>query len=68
MVAAALATGDLRLYAGCHVASWDAGEPELKQIREFLDVTWSENQEDFEEQSIDELLSDDNLAFTIPGI
>ncbi len=49
VVAAALATGDLRLYANCHLASWDAGEPELEQIREFLDATWSENlQEDCE--------------------
>jgi hypothetical protein len=61
IVAAALATGHLRLYANCHVASWDASEPELEQIREFLDATWSENQNDFEEYSIDELLGDDNL-------
>jgi hypothetical protein len=63
IVAAALATGSLRLYASCHVASWDASEPELEQIREFLDAAWSESQNDFEEYSIDDLLNDDNLAF-----
>lgn len=69
VVAAALATGDLRLYASCHVASWDAGGQELEQIREFLDATWSENQqEDFEEFSIDELLSNETLAFTYTGV
>ncbi|MGO9512875.1 MAG: hypothetical protein ACLP2F_04430 [Steroidobacteraceae bacterium] len=68
VVAAALATGDLRLYANCHLASWDAGVRELEQIREFLDATWTENQEDFEEYSIDELLDDDDLAFTCTGV
>ena len=37
VVAAALHTGDIRLYASCHVASWEASEAELAQIREFLD-------------------------------
>jgi len=64
IVATALATGSLRLYANCHVASWDAGESELEQIREFLDATWSESQNDFAEYSIDALLNDDDLAFT----
>jgi hypothetical protein len=68
IVAAALATGNLRLYANCHVASWNASEAELEKIREFLDVTWSESQNDFEEYSIDELLSDDNLTFTHPEL
>ena len=34
--------GDIRLYASCHVASWEASEAELAQIREFLDADWSE--------------------------
>jgi len=69
VVAAALATGDLRLYANCHLASWDAGEPELEQIREFLDATWSENlQEDFQELSIDDLLNNEKPAFTYTGV
>jgi len=63
IVAAALATGSLRLYSSCHAASWDASGPELEKIREFLDVAWSESQNDFEEYSIDDLLNDDNPAF-----
>ena len=68
VVAAALATGDLRLYSSCHLASWDAGELELGQIREFLDAAWSENQEeDLQEFSIDDLLNDEHPTFTYTG-
>jgi hypothetical protein len=38
VVADALHTGQIRLYAACHVAAWDASGPELEQIREYLDV------------------------------
>jgi hypothetical protein len=39
VIAAALDTGDIRLYASCHLASWEASDAELAQIREFLDST-----------------------------
>jgi hypothetical protein len=43
VVAHALDTGDIRLYSNCHLVSWDASESEIRQIRDFLDATWSEN-------------------------
>jgi hypothetical protein len=39
VIAAALDTGDIRLYASCHLASWEASDAELAQIREYLDST-----------------------------
>ena len=38
VVADALETGEIRLYANRHVASWDASASELAQIREFLEA------------------------------
>jgi hypothetical protein len=43
VLADALDCGDIRLYASCHVASWEASEAEIAQIGEFLDADWSEN-------------------------
>ena len=69
VVADALNTGDLRLYANCHLASWDASERELAQIREFLDATWSENlREAYQEFSLDDLCNQENLAFIYTGV
>jgi len=39
VIAAALDTGDIRLYASCHLASWEASDAELEKIREFLEST-----------------------------
>jgi hypothetical protein len=36
VVAEALQTLEIRLYASCHVASWHASERELAQIRQYL--------------------------------
>jgi hypothetical protein len=36
VVAEALQTLEIRLYANCHVASWHASERELAQIRQYL--------------------------------
>ena len=43
VVADAFDCGDIRLYASCHVASWEASEAEIAQIREFLDADRSES-------------------------
>jgi hypothetical protein len=43
VVADALDCGDIRLYASCHIASWEASDAEIAQIREFLDADCSEN-------------------------
>jgi hypothetical protein len=42
VVAEALQTLEMRLYANCHVTSWDASEAELAHLRKYLDVVWSE--------------------------
>jgi len=42
VVAEALQTLEMRLYANCHVTSWDASEAELAHLRKFLDVVWLE--------------------------
>jgi hypothetical protein len=42
VVVEALHTLEMRLYANCHVTSWDASEAELVHLRKYLDVVWSE--------------------------
>ena len=42
VVVEALQTLEMRLYANCHVTSWDASEAELAHLRKCLDVVWSE--------------------------
>jgi hypothetical protein len=42
VVVEALQTLEMRLYANCHVTSWDASEGELAHLRKYLDVVWSE--------------------------
>jgi len=34
----AFRTGEVRLYATCHVMSWEASRTELEQIYQFLDA------------------------------
>jgi hypothetical protein len=68
IVASALDTGDIRLYASCHLTSWDAREPELQQIRDFLDATWSENLlKAGQELTFDETAEDKDVAFIHTG-
>jgi hypothetical protein len=38
VVADAFDCGDIRLYASCHIASWEASDAEIAQIRDFLDA------------------------------
>jgi hypothetical protein len=37
VVADALRTGEIRLYAPCHVASWEASEEEIFLLHEYLE-------------------------------
>ena len=46
VIAEALQTLEIRLYAECHLASWEASEFELAQIREYV---FAESNEDLEE-------------------
>lgn len=41
VVADAIRTGEFRLYATCHVMSWEASRTELEEIYECLDAGWS---------------------------
>ena len=41
VLADAFESGEIRLYANCHVVGWDADRKELKAILEYLDAAWS---------------------------
>ncbi len=43
VAADALKSGQIRLYANCHVVSWDASVTELARMRAYLDANWSAN-------------------------
>jgi hypothetical protein len=46
VVADALRTGEIRLYAACHVASWEASEKEIFSLHEYLEAGWSEEMQE----------------------
>jgi hypothetical protein len=46
VVADALRTGELRLYAACHIASWEASEKEIFLLHEYLEAGWSEEMQE----------------------
>ncbi|HEY2684781.1 MAG TPA: hypothetical protein VGI93_14785 [Steroidobacteraceae bacterium] len=41
VIADALHTRELRLYAACHLAGWDASESELQEITAHLAAGWN---------------------------
>ena len=43
MIADAFESGEIRLYANCHVVSWDASGRELEKICEYLAAMWTAN-------------------------
>jgi hypothetical protein len=46
VVADALRTGEIRLYAGCHIVSWEASEKEIFLLHEYLEAGWSEEMQE----------------------
>jgi hypothetical protein len=46
VVADALRTGEIRLYAGCHVIGWEASEKEIFLLHEYLEAGWSEEMQE----------------------
>ena len=70
VIADGLASGDIRLYSNCHLASWDASKSELEHIRQFVDARWGvELQEACEDLSLDSLCgSNDDADFSFPGL
>ena len=69
VVVEALQTLQIRLYADCHVASWDASDAELAQIRECLNAVWRENLPDeSEDYSLSGTQEEDGVAFIHTGI
>jgi hypothetical protein len=45
VIAEALQTLEIRLYANCHLTSWDASAAELARLRKHLDEVWREHAE-----------------------
>ena len=41
VIADAFESGEIRLYADCHVVGWDASKEELQAMVEYLDTTWA---------------------------
>jgi hypothetical protein len=41
VIADAFESGEIRLYATCHVVGWDAGKQELEAIVDHLDAAWT---------------------------
>jgi hypothetical protein len=69
VVAEALQTLQIRLYANCHVASWDASEAELAQLGQYLDAAWTEDlPEVCQEYSINSVQGDDSIEFIYTGV
>jgi hypothetical protein len=46
VVADALRTGEIRLYAACHVVGWEASEKEIFLLHEYLEAGWSEDMQE----------------------
>jgi hypothetical protein len=46
VVAEALQTMEIRLYANCHLTSWEASELELARIRQYMDADSNEGETD----------------------
>jgi hypothetical protein len=46
VIADALRTGEIRLYAPCHVVGWEASEKEIFLLHEYLDAGWSEEMQE----------------------
>jgi hypothetical protein len=66
VISDAFQSGQIRLYANCHLAGWDASYVELKQIREYLDATWASAVAEAC-QEIDRELADSNPVFIHTG-
>lgn len=61
VIADAFESGEIRLYANCHVAGWDASKKELKTIVEYLDAAWAADlQKDCSEMPDHERSSDES--------
>jgi hypothetical protein len=46
VVADGLRTGEIRLYATCHVVSWEASQREIFLLHEYLEAGWSEDMQE----------------------
>jgi len=61
VVADALRSGEIRLYALCHAVGWEASEKEIFLLHEYLEAGWSEEMQeacrqiDFENSAGDHL-------------
>jgi hypothetical protein len=69
VIADAFESGEIRLYADCHVVGWDASQKELKTIVEYLDAAWAADlQNDCDElPDLDGSSDERNCAYIIAG-
>jgi hypothetical protein len=69
VIADAFESGEIRLYANCHVAGWDASKKELKSIVEYLDAVWAAELRNSrsEESDLDGSSDGSSCAFIIAG-
>jgi hypothetical protein len=71
VVAEAFQTREIRLYAACHVVSWEASWAELEQIHDYLDAGWAWDLQEEARRQLDMESSAEieNLAFihTVTG-
>jgi hypothetical protein len=46
VVSNALRTGEIRLYAPCHLVGWEASDKEIFLLHEYLEAGWSEEMQE----------------------
>ena len=69
VIADAFESGEIRLYATCHVVGWDAGKQELEAIVEYLDAAWAADRGNgsSEMPDLDGSLNESGCAFIVAG-
>jgi hypothetical protein len=68
VIADAFESGEIRLYANCHVVGWDASERELKAVVEYLDAWAADLRNSCSEMSdLDSSSDGRSRAFIVAG-
>ncbi len=69
VIADAFESGEIRLYANCHVVSWDASRRELERICEYLDAMWTANPQEVRREmcELDSSSDDADREFLLAG-
>jgi|HubBroStandDraft_6_1064221.scaffolds.fasta_scaffold477997_1 hypothetical protein len=69
VIADAFGSGEIRLYADCHVVGWDASQKELEAIVEYLDAAWAADLQKIcsEMPGLDGSWNEGSCAFIVAG-